>query len=209
MSLNEVLTQLSIISIWEGLALVLSLAYVIMAAKGVMWCWPVAFFASAIYCIIFFNAQLLMDSLLQVYYMAMAIYGWFCWQLGWSKKDNHVTYTRWPVSHHLVIISILCVLSFALAHWLELNTQADYPLIDTFTTIFSIYATYLIAERVVASWLYWIVIDAVSVYIYIQKSLVVTALLFVCYTILAAWAYYQWQKHYKEQPVDNNLSSAY
>ncbi|WAJ69353.1 nicotinamide riboside transporter PnuC [Catenovulum adriaticum] len=209
MSLNEVLTQLSIISIWEGLALVLSLAYVIMAAKGVMWCWPIAFFASAIYCIIFFNAQLLMDSLLQVYYMAMAIYGWFCWQLGWSKKDNHVTYTRWPVSHHLVIISILCVLSFALAHWLELNTQADYPLIDTFTTIFSIYATYLIAERVVASWLYWIVIDAVSVYIYIQKSLVVTALLFVCYTILAAWAYYQWQKHYKEQPVDNNLSSAY
>lgn len=207
--MNEVVAQLSIISMWEGLALILSLAYVIMAAKGVIWCWPVAFFASAIYCTIFFNAQLLMDSLLQVYYMAMAIYGWFCWQLGWSKKDNHVTYTRWPISHHLIIIAILCLLSFALAYWLELNTKADYPLIDTFTTIFSIYATYLIAERVVACWLYWIVIDAVSVYIYIQKSLIVTALLFVCYTILAIWAYYQWRKHYKEQPVDPNLTPAY
>ncbi|MCU4675009.1 nicotinamide riboside transporter PnuC [Catenovulum sp. 2E275] len=205
--MNDILAELSVITTWEAIALIFSLAYVIFAAKGFIWCWPVAFIASAIYCSIFYSAHLLMDSLLQVYYMAMAIYGWFSWKLSWNKKDQHVNYTSWPLNHHLITILIFTLLSLGLGYFMENYTNADFAMLDTFTTVFSIYATYLLAERVVQSWLYWVVIDATSIYIYLNKSLFVTAFLFVCYTVLAIWAYYQWRKHYytEQSKTDTEL----
>ncbi len=200
--MSDILAELYITSAPEAIAFVFSIAYVIMAAKGTIWCWPVAFIASAVYCSIFFSAQLLMDSLLQVYYMAMAIYGWFSWKFGWNQKDHHVNYTSWPIKHHLSLIALFTLVSLVLGYFMENYTNADFATIDTFTTVFSIYATYLIAERVVESWLYWIVIDAVSIYVYLNKSLIPTAVLFACYTLLALWAYWQWRQHYYNRQTE-------
>ena len=75
-------------------------------------------------------------------------------------------------------------------------TSADFAYLDTFTTVFAVFATYMLTKKVLENWLYWIVIDTVSIYIYINKGFYLTAILFVIYTILAYIAYRQWKKEY-------------
>jgi nicotinamide mononucleotide transporter len=64
----------------ELVAMLLALAYVILAAQGSLWCWPAAFISTALYTVIFYDVLLLMDSALNAYYLVMAVYGYWAWQ---------------------------------------------------------------------------------------------------------------------------------
>lgn len=197
----------------ELIAVIASLAYVVLAGKSNIWCWPAAFIASGLYCYIFLNVNLFMDSALQVYYIAMAVYGWLQWrQIAISLDDDEGTpvihdehpndvapIVSWPLFRHLKMISALSLVSLVLGYVMENYTQADFAYLDTFTTVFSVYATYLIAIRLLETWLYWVVIDIAGLYIYSEKSLNLTMLLFAGYTVLAAWAYWQWRTLYQQQ----------
>jgi len=76
-------------------------------------------------------------------------------------------------------------------------TDAAMPLVDSFTTVFSLFATYMVVKKVLENWIYWIVIDAVSVYLYHSRELEQTALLFIVYTIIAVFGYFAWLKKLK------------
>ena len=71
---------------WEMLAVFLSVSYLLLAIKQNLWCWVAAFFSTLIYSILFFDASLLMDSALNIFYLIMAIYGWYSWKYGNSGK---------------------------------------------------------------------------------------------------------------------------
>ena len=75
-------------------------------------------------------------------------------------------------------------------------TKADFAYLDTFTTVFAVFATYMLTKKVLENWLYWVIIDSVSIYIYINKGFYLTAILFVVYTILAIFAFKQWKEEY-------------
>ncbi|MER2491399.1 nicotinamide riboside transporter PnuC [Catenovulum sediminis] len=211
--MNEMLAEISQMALLEVIAVLSSLIYVVLAAKGQLLCWPFAILASAIYCYIFFDVRLLMDSLLQVYYVLIAVYGWMNWQ---QHKNNNSALQIQSLPLRLFIVHgcILITLSLAIAFILASNTDASYPYLDTLTTVFSFYATYLIATRVLENWLYWIVIDAVSIYLYINKSLYLTAFLFVCYTLIAVYGYFSWRKqktmiqptHSNTQPINGEIN---
>ena len=76
-------------------------------------------------------------------------------------------------------------------------TKADFAYLDTFTTVFAVFSTYMLTKKVLENWLYWVIIDAVSIYIYINKGFYLTAVLFAIYTLLALIAYRQWKLEYK------------
>ena len=76
-------------------------------------------------------------------------------------------------------------------------TYADFAYLDTFTTVFAVFATYMLTKKILENWLYWIVIDSVSIYIYINKGFYLTAVLFAFYTVLAFIAYNNWKKEYE------------
>jgi nicotinamide mononucleotide transporter len=71
------------------------------------------------------------------------------------------------------------------------------PIVDSFTTVFSIIATYMITKKVLENWLYWIVIDAVSIYLYLSRDLHLTSFLFMLYAIIAIFGYFSWLKKMK------------
>ena len=83
-------------------------------------------------------------------------------------------------------------------------TKADFAYIDSATTVFALFSTFMLAQKVIENWLYWIIIDAVSIYIYIQKGFYLTAILFVLYTVLAVVAYLTWKK---ELNLNANLNA--
>ncbi len=184
----------------ELIAMLLALAYVILAARGSLWCWPAAFISTALYTVIFYDVQLLMDSALSIYYLVMAVYGYWVW------KNNHpqaniqatgITVISLPTAWHFKVCTGLTVLAFTLGYLMATYTPASFPYLDTFTTVFAVFATYLVTQKVLENWLYWLVIDLVSIYLYLEKGLIPTAVLFVLYVIIAAYGYIKWQGLYR------------
>lgn len=200
---SEIMHYFSTLPLFELLAVLTSVLYVVLAAKGNIWCWPAAIVSTILYTVIFYNVYLWMDSLLQLYYLLMAIYGWFCWHKNTSAAGSTLKkallYSQWPLHRHSLIVLALTLLSLALG-WLMANfTPAHFPYLDSATTVFSIFATYLITQKVIENWLYFIVIDIVSIYLYIEKGLLPTAALFGSFVIFSVYGYWQWQKHFKVQ----------
>ncbi|MDP7593469.1 MAG: nicotinamide riboside transporter PnuC [Litorilituus sp.] len=188
----------------ELMAMLLALAYVVLAANGSLWCWPAAFISTALYTIIFYDVLLLMDSALNLYYLVMAFYGYWIWQ----KKHPQVNYQKTslevislPANKHLKIGITLAAISLVLGYVMANYTPAAFPYLDTFTTVFAIFATYLVTQKVLENWLYWLVIDTVSIYLYLEKGLFPTAALFVIYIIIASYGYVKWYGFYKNNQL--------
>lgn len=197
--LTAVLDQLIMSSPWELLALVLAIAYLVLAAHQRQWCWLAAAVSCTIYTVIFWQAKLYMESLLQLIYIGLAGYGW--WQ--WQRQDNSEQVAgckfswRWHITQWLWITAIACVLALAL----EKFTDADAVWLDTFTTCFSLLATWLIAQKAFETWWYWLIIDTAYVYLYWSKGFVATALLFVVYVVLVIYAMYRWRRQQQAELV--------
>lgn len=177
---------------WEGVAVVLSVAYLLLAMRQSLWCWPAAFVSTLIFAILFFDAALLMDSVLNGYYLVMAVYGWYVWKYGKTGKESlHVS--SWGVSKNLTIILALGGVSLGFGYVMDTYTHADFAYLDSATTVFAVFTTYMLAQKILENWLYWVVIDAVSIYIYIEKAFYLTAALFCLYTVLAVLGFFQWK----------------
>lgn len=194
----------------ELIAMLLALIYVILAAVGSIWCWPAAFISTALYTVVFYDVLLLMDSALNIYYLIMAVYGYWVWKKNAStaaqSENNQQTpsfvIVSWQTSSHVKACFILTVISFILGYVMANYTPAAFPYLDTFTTVFSVFATYLVAQKILENWLYWIVIDFVSIYLYVEKGLMPTAVLFTIYVVIAAYGYLKWQNLLKRNQID-------
>ncbi|MBA6342637.1 nicotinamide mononucleotide transporter [Colwellia sp. MB02u-10] len=208
---SEIVTYFTTLPLLELIAVVASLLYVVLAAKGSIWCWPAAILSTVLYTVIFYDVYLWMDSVLQLYYLLMAVYGWFCWHKNNPSKthtdSNRLLYSQWTLQRHSLIIVLLTLVSLVLGWVMATYTPAHFPYLDSATTVFAVFATYLITQKVLENWLYFIVIDLVSIYLYLEKGLIPTAALFGSFVILAAYGYWQWRKQYKLQfnQEHNNL----
>ncbi len=176
--------------------MLLAIAYILLAIRQSIWCWPAAFLSTLIYAILFFDVSLLMDSALNVYYLIMAVYGWYSWKYSGKLQEKELEITTYGLNKNIKIIAVLTVISLAFGYIMANYTHADFAYIDSFTTVFAVFGTYMLAKKVIENWIYWIVIDAVSIYIYIQKGLNLTAIMFIIYTVLAFVAYKKWSKEY-------------
>ena len=182
----------------ETLAVVLSIAYLGLAMKENSLCWYCAFFSTAIYVWIFGDVNLYMESGLNLYYMAMAIYGWYQWQHGGSSNQG-VLIAIWSPRKHLIALLLILLATALSGYLLAANTDARLPYLDSFTTWASILTTIMVAQKVMENWLYWIVIDSVSIFLYLDRGLHQTAAMFLLYLALAAVGYFSWRKSYHRQ----------
>lgn len=176
----------------ESIAVLFSILYVILAVKENIWCWGAALISVSLYIYICFSAQLYPETGLQVFYFIMAIIGYYMW-----NKENKEEIKEWSEIKHLLIILSGAILTFFMGFYFSTYTNSKMPIIDSFTTVFSIIATYMVIKKVLGNWLYWIVIDAVSVYLYFNRDLHLTSLLFIAYTIIAIFGYFSWMKKMK------------
>ena len=194
---TQILSGFTAMSHWEYIAVALSMAYLLLAIKENLWCWPAAFFSTLIYTIMYWNGALLMESLLNFYYMYMAVFGWVVWRKGKANQAQRLI-TSWPVNRHIILIVLTTLVSLAIGYVMLNYTHADFAYLDSFTTCFAVVTTYLVAKKVLENWLYWIVIDAASMYLYYEKGYYPTLVLFVFYTVMAAWGFKTWYEEYEQ-----------
>ena len=171
-----------------------ALGYVILASKQHVLCWPVSLISCFIYGFIYFEAKLYMESILQLFYVVVSIYGWMKWKPTITSKEI----TAGNLSSNVLISLGLILLSLIFGKFIATYTNASLPFADSMVFVFSIFATYITAGKKIESWIYWIILDAACVFIYLNRGLNITATLFILYTILAFYGYYQWKRESKK-----------
>ncbi|MFT6448721.1 MAG: nicotinamide mononucleotide transporter [Oleispira sp.] len=186
-------------SIWEVVAVILGIAYLVLAMRQSILCWYAAFGSTAIFSWLFWDVSLVMESGLNVYYLIMAIYGWSVWRGNKEKSETNVAIKTWSLSRHGLIIAGVILMSLATGYGLEKNTSAALPYLDSFTTWGAVITTYMVAQKVLENWLYWLVIDTVAIYLFIDRELYLTALLMIVYVVLATIGWFMWLKEYRQQ----------
>jgi len=197
--LDAVLGDALAMTAWEAVAVMLALAYLVLAMRRSLWCWPAAFASTLIYTLLFWKVALLMESLLNFYYMAMAGYGFWLWRRGGDQGDE-LAISSWRLCQHLLLISLTGVTSLLVGYGMANYTQASFPYLDAATTCFAVVTTFMVAKKILENWLYWVVIDLVSIYLYTEKGLMLTSALFVLYVVLAALGYQQWRRARESEP---------
>tara|TARA_B100000927_G_C16454790_1_gene465386 strand:- start:458 stop:1051 length:594 start_codon:yes stop_codon:yes gene_type:complete len=174
----------------ETFAVAFSISYVVLAAKGNIWCWFFAILSVSIYIFLCYEAKLFAETILQIFYLIMAFIGYFTW----NNSNEKFTAKQLSISNHILIILSGAIITFLIGFYLATYTEAKMPIIDSFTTCFSIIATFLVIRKILENWVYWIIIDLVSIYIYFSRDLHLTSLLFLVYTVIAIIGYFNWKK---------------
>ncbi|MGC9374366.1 MAG: nicotinamide riboside transporter PnuC, partial [Bacteroidales bacterium] len=166
--------------------------------KQNIWCWPIGLITSALYIYVFFVTKFYADMGLQVYYLVVSIYGWYFWMFGGksTKKDDLKISTAG--FRRLIYIIVATAVLFGIIAFILINfTDSEIPYWDAFTTAGSFVATWMLARKIIEHWLIWIIVDSVSLGLYIYKGLYATVILFAVYTLLAVMGYIEWKNELK------------
>jgi nicotinamide mononucleotide transporter len=175
---------------------IFGLIYVWFSIRQSIYTWPTGIITSLLYCWVFFVAKFYAGMGLQVYYVAISIYGWWSWQHGGQKSSVNiklqVSYTKSNLWLLLFMLSI--PLTFSIYYLLSRYTDSPIAFGDAFTTSLSIIATWMLARKKIENWLIWIFIDLVSIGLYLYRGLYPTVFLFSIYTVMAGFGFYGWKK---------------
>lgn len=185
--LNAILAQ----SWLEVVAVITAILYLVLAVKENKWCWFYGFISTAIYVYLFYHVALLSESLLNFYYLIMAIYGW----TQWNKKGqlSEVKITSLQGVTHVKIGIASAILTPAVGYFMQ-KIGASFPYLDAFVAILAVVATLMTTKKIFENWYYWLIVDTVSIYLFWQKEMYLTALLFVIYIVLIFVGIKHWKK---------------
>ena len=182
---------------WEQwLAVLFNVLYVILAARENILCWVFGLIGVSLLLFIYLDVKLYSDALLQVFYFAMSIYGWYNWKR--QTNNSSLSIQKLPIQDHVGYL-LIGTLAAVLLGFFWKYFGAALPFIDAFTTSFSVIATFLVARKILENWIYWIVIDSVCVYVYWMRDIPLIAWLFLFYTILAVYGWSAWRRRYRSQ----------
>jgi len=186
----------------EPTAVILAITYLLLAVKQNISCWFAAFFSSLLYFFVMYSAGLYMEAGLQIFYCIMAIYGWTQWRT--SLPGNKKFFVRtWNRNQHIKAISLITLLALSSGWALEKFTNAALPFIDSLTTWGAIVTTYMVAKRLLENWIYWFVIDTISVFLFYSRGLFLTSILFFVYLIIIYFGYKSWTEMKDEIDAKN------
>ncbi len=195
---DTTINALSAMSGWEVFAASLGIIYIILAARESQWCWPFAFVSTVIYTVLFWEGQLPMQALLNFYYMGMAVYGYLLWKKHGNIEDNLII-TSWSWLLQIQFVIIGAFLTYIVGIYLTHYQLSQSPYLDAGVTVFSVMNTWLMAQKILQNWPYWIVINSAAIVLYVQNGFYATVVMFSIYFILATAGYISWQKRYRQQ----------
>lgn len=192
--LQTLLNAFAAMPLLEMVAVILGITYVVLAAKESIWCWISGFFSTLIYTYIFIEGKLYFSSILNLFYMGMSIYGFILWKKGITQEETKLKVTSWPYRRQVTAILGATVSSFALALFFGDMLNARMPYLDASVTVFSMLATWMLAHKIIQTWIFWVVIDSAAITLYWSAGYHVTIILFMFYIVLAVYGYASWQR---------------
>lgn len=181
----------------EIIGVILSLVYLYLSIRQKVGLWFFGIISSFFYTVVFIKSGLYADMSLQVYYIAISIYGWIHWKKGHISQKEEIPAT-FMARKDWIIAGIGTIVVYLLYYFiLTRYTDSTVPVTDSIVGALSVVGTWMLAKKFIENWLVWIVADAICVGLYIYKDLYPTSVLNVIYTIMAGVGYWQWKKGMK------------
>jgi len=199
--LDAVSAALAAMSWLEIASVAFGLAYLVLAVRQNILCWAAALVSTLLSLVLFYDARLYPETALQVFYAAMAVYGWWQWRHGGrpgERAEKDLPVSIWPLRYHAFAIGGSIAAALALGTALS-RTNAAFPYLDSFTSVGAVITTYMVAKKILENWVYWLVIDGITLYIYWQRSLYLYAALFVVYLVLVVIGFCRWRRDWHAQ----------
>ena len=182
-----------------NISLITGVLYLFYLVKEKRVAWIYAFISSSILTYLYFVESVYMQTLLSLFYSLMAVYGFVQWSKKNKEKKKTLKISEYPVKVHLILVFVTLLISGSVATFLSIVLHSAYSTLDAMIFAFSIVATYLQVNKIVSNWLYWCVIDVLSIILLLYLSLYSVALLMLFYFCLALWGYTKWKKQLIKQ----------
>lgn len=183
---------MDIYSLLEIISVAFSLTYLFLLVKENIWCWFFAILSALLSIYLFVEAKLYSEAVLYFAYALFGVYGWYKW------KDNSekgvIGISILPFRTHIIWVFIGTIMAFVLGYLFQTFTDAEKTYVDAHTTSFSFVASYLEANKYLYAWIYWIIINAVTVWLYFSQGLKVYAGLMVVYFIMSGVGLWNWRR---------------
>ena len=184
----------------ESAAFVLALGYVLLSIRQIVWAWPLMIASSLLYGLLFAAARLYGQALLQGMFVAIALWGWWQWTFG-RKDARPLAVSALGPRVRLALALAWLVAAFASAAALGRLTDAAAPWLDAFTTTGSAIAQTLTARKYLEAWPAWIIVNGVSVALFLQQQLWLTAVLYALFLVLSVAGWIAWRRDVAAQPA--------
>ncbi len=179
---------------------ILGLIYILLEYKASIALWIVGIIMPALDIYLYYSHGLYGDAGMAVYYTVAAVYGYAVWKFG--KKKNQKEGMQMPITHFrrklILPTTVFFVVAMAATYYVLTNfTDSTVPLLDSFTNALSFVGLWALARKYIEQWLVWIIVDAVSCYLYISKGIPFKAGLYGLYVVIAVLGYMKWKKMMK------------
>jgi nicotinamide mononucleotide transporter len=171
----------------------LGLLYLWLEYKANIWLWVVGAIMPVVHGVLYFQSGIYADAAMQLYYVLAGVYGLVMWKRRPKKSDDgQIRHTpkRWIVP----LVAVYAVLHVAFYFFLAECTDSRVPLFDSMSTALSIVAMWMLSRKLVEQWLVWLVVDAISVGLYLYKGIPITGCLYLVYCMLAVMGYVRWMR---------------
>jgi nicotinamide mononucleotide transporter len=176
----------------EILGVIFSILYLYFSIRQNILLWPMGLASALLYMVVFFQSKFYADMGLNGYYVVISIYGWFLWKRGGETQESGLPVTRLGKKNAAILLLITAAAFVVIGMVLKEYTDSPVPFWDAFTTAVSFTATWMLARKILENWILWIIVDLVSMGLYLYRGLYPTMLLFGIYTTMAVIGYYKW-----------------
>jgi nicotinamide mononucleotide transporter len=177
----------------EIIAVLLGLTNIILIIRRSVWNFAFGIAMVSLYAVIFYKARLYSDSGLQVFFVIVNIYGWWSW--GRNKADEgDITVRRLTGLAYAGWLAASVTAIVVWGYYMGTNTDASYPYWDASVAMLSVAGQILMTRRFAENWHWWIVVNLISIPLYVVKDLYLTAGLYGVFLVLAIAGLVEWRK---------------
>lgn len=172
----------------------LGLLYLWLEYKANIWLWIVGAIMPMVHGVLYLNSGIYADAAMQLYYVVAGIYGLCVWLRATKRTERIVNIQHTPTRWIVPLVAVYAVLHLVMFYVLSEFTDSRVPFFDSMSTALSIVAMWMLSRKLVEQWLVWLVVDMISVGLYLYKGIPITAMLYTLYCALAIAGYMRWRK---------------
>ena len=181
----------------ELLGVAFSILYLFFSIRQNILLWPMGMVSAVLYMVVFYQSKFYAAMGLNGYYFIISIYGWIHWRKGGTQNGKEFPVSRISRRLALILLGVTSVAFLGIGVILERYTDSPIPFWDALTTAVSFTATWMLARKILEHWILWIIVDAVSMGLYLYRGLYPTLFLFAIYTTMAVIGYMKWKSAFK------------
>ena len=177
---------------WQIPAVIAAFLNIYLAARASIWNWFFGIIAVTLYAVIFYHAKLYGDMSLQGFYFVLQFYGYYQWKFG-GAKHTELSVLHLPKKQYWIYGFAFLILFGLFYYLLSHHTNSTTPIIDAFTTALSLVAQWMMCKKYLENWVLWMIMDAISIYMYSYKQLYLTGVLYAAFFVLCVMGFRTWK----------------